>query len=64
MSSLQFAFVATTVGLVAPALMTPLDWDRYYLLPVFYSTIFISIGVAFLIRKAIHFVQTKFTFAN
>jgi hypothetical protein len=29
-----------------PALMTPLDWDRYYLFPVFFSTVFIAIGAA------------------
>jgi hypothetical protein len=28
-----------------PPLFTPLDWDRYYLLPVFFSTIFIAIGI-------------------
>jgi hypothetical protein len=28
-----------------PTLLTPLDWDRYYLLPVYFSTIFIAVGV-------------------
>jgi len=30
----------------APALLTPLDWDRYYLFPVFFSTVFIAVGFA------------------
>jgi hypothetical protein len=35
------------VGIITsfPSLLTPLDWDRYYLLPVFFSTIFIAIGI-------------------
>ena len=28
----------------APILMTPLDWNRYYLFPVFFSTVFIAVG--------------------
>jgi hypothetical protein len=30
--------------LLAAALMTPLDWDRYYLMPVFFGLIFLSCG--------------------
>jgi hypothetical protein len=29
-----------------PALFTPLDWDRYYLLPVYFSTLVIAVGLA------------------
>jgi hypothetical protein len=29
-----------------PALFTPLDWDRYYLFPVYFSTLFIAVGLA------------------
>ena len=28
-----------------PPLLTPLNWDRYYLIPIFFSTIFIAIGI-------------------
>jgi len=28
-----------------PPIFTPLDWDRYYLLPVTFSTIFIAVGI-------------------
>lgn len=31
-----------------PALLTPLDWDRYYLLPVFFSTAFMAMGLSVL----------------
>jgi dolichyl-phosphate-mannose-protein mannosyltransferase len=34
----------------APALMTPLDWDRYYLFPVFFSTVFIAVGCSRIIQ--------------
>jgi len=33
-----------------PALMTPLDWDRYYLFPVFFSTGFIAVGIVRIIQ--------------
>ena len=36
-------------GSSIPALMTPLDWDRYYLFPVFFSTVFIAIGIFWII---------------
>jgi hypothetical protein len=36
-----------------PALLTPLDWDRYYLLPVFFSTAFIAMGLAILTTTAL-----------
>lgn len=46
-------FVVLLVALFAagPALTTPLDWDRYYLLPVFFSTLIIAIGVDLIVRK-------------
>jgi hypothetical protein len=31
-----------------PASLTPLDWDRYYLLPIFFTTAFIAVGLALL----------------
>lgn len=34
-----------------PALMTPLDWDRYYLFPVFFSTVFIAVGILWIINS-------------
>lgn len=29
----------------SPSLLTPLDWDRYYLLPVVFSTLFVAIAI-------------------
>lgn len=34
------------LGSAAPALFTPLDWDRYYLLPVIFTTVGIAVGIA------------------
>ena len=28
-----------------PSLFTPLDWDRYYLLPIYFSTLAIAVGI-------------------
>lgn len=35
------------IGLISslPALITPLDWDRYYLFPIYFSTISIAVGI-------------------
>ncbi len=35
----------------APTLSTPLDWDRYYLFAVFFSTISIAVGVSWVIKS-------------
>jgi hypothetical protein len=42
-ASLVMLLVAFTSA--TPALFTPLDWDRYYLLPVVFSTAFIAVGI-------------------
>lgn len=46
--SLVFFIVGITSSM--PALITPLDWDRYYLLPIFFSTIFIAVGIWTVLR--------------
>ncbi len=42
------AVVLLAVGLftAGPALITPVDWDRYYLFPVVFLTVFIAVGAA------------------
>lgn len=46
--SLVLLLIAFTTSV--PALMTPLDWDRYYLFPVFFSTVFIAVGIVRIIQ--------------
>jgi hypothetical protein len=41
--STAILFVGATSSF--PSLFTPLDWDRYYLLPVYFSTLVITIGI-------------------
>jgi hypothetical protein len=45
--------VLTLIGLVVsiPALFTPLDWPRYFLLPVFFSSFHIVLGMEWLARR-------------
>ena len=43
-TSMVLVVVALTTA--TPALLTPLDWDRYYLLPVIFSTVGIAVGIA------------------
>lgn len=42
------AVVLLAVGLftAGPALLTPVDWDRYYLFPVVFLTVLIAVGAA------------------
>jgi len=50
-SNLCYLILLLTLIIVAgPSLLTPLDWDRYFYLPVFFSTILISIGIAEILR--------------
>jgi 4-amino-4-deoxy-L-arabinose transferase-like glycosyltransferase len=43
-ASLAIIIVGASASI--PPLFTPLDWDRYYLLPVYFSTLFIAVGLA------------------
>ena len=54
--------VILLIGLVAgvpPALLTPLNWDRYYFLPVMFATIFSAIGLAVCITTAVQWSERK-----
>lgn len=42
--SLVILFICITSAI--PPLFTPLDWPRYYLLPVYFSTLVIAVGLA------------------
>jgi 4-amino-4-deoxy-L-arabinose transferase-like glycosyltransferase len=39
------AWLIVPAPLVVGALVTPLDWDRYYLFPVVYTTFFMAVGL-------------------
>lgn len=47
--------VLLTLGgsLVVPAILSPLDWDRYYLFPVLFSGLCGAVGVAVAVRLAL-----------
>lgn len=49
-AALAIGAVAAAVAL--PALLTPLDWARYFLLPVVFSSILIAIGMAAILQAA------------
>ena len=44
------AILIVGVSAAAPVLWTPLDWDRYYLLPIFVTTLLIAVGIDRLFR--------------
>jgi 4-amino-4-deoxy-L-arabinose transferase-like glycosyltransferase len=41
----SLALLLVSFFVAAPSLMTPLDLPRYYLLPVFFSTLYIAVGI-------------------
>ena len=43
-----------------PSLLTPLDWQRYYLYPVFFSYIYIVIGIWKVLDTLINLIKIKF----
>jgi hypothetical protein len=50
-SNLSYLVLLLSCIIVAgPSLLTPLNWDRYFYLPVIFSTILISIGIAEILR--------------
>ena len=49
------AFLVIPAPLIAAALLTPLDWDRYYLVPVVFAQIYLIVGGTHLIRKLLIF---------
>lgn len=51
-----------SIIVAGPSLLTLLDWDRYFYLPVFFSTMLISIGIGEILRYVYYqdFIQ-KFT---
>ena len=42
-----------------PMLLTPLDWERYYLYPIFFSCIFFSLGVSELLFIGVSYFQRQ-----
>ena len=44
--------VVLLVGIITagPSFLTPLDWERYYLLPIFFSTLFIAVAIAWYVK--------------
>ncbi len=44
-NSASVAILVVGMSTSLPSLFTPLDWDRYYLLPVYFSTLSITVGI-------------------
>lgn len=55
------AMVLFAIALTAtiPIFFTPLDWDRYYLFPVFFSTAFIAIAIGWLGEYSFEWIKTR-----
>lgn len=45
------ALLIGAIFAATPPLFTSIDWDRYYLFPVFFSTMLIAIGIGWLMQK-------------
>lgn len=54
--------IISSIVVAGPSLLTPLNWDRYFYLPVIFSTIFISIGISQILRFIyVKYVLQQFT---
>ncbi|HSG32293.1 MAG TPA: hypothetical protein VLB82_12210 [Thermodesulfobacteriota bacterium] len=54
--------ILTSIIVSGPLLLTPLNWDRYFYLPVIFSTIFISVGISLILKFIyIKYVLQQFT---
>lgn len=55
------AVVIMVIGLVTsfPSFYTPLDWERYYILPVYFSTMAIAIGIWLLALFGLKLISKK-----
>lgn len=42
-----------------PMILTPLDWERYYLYPIFFSCIFFSLGIGQLLFMGVSYIQRQ-----
>jgi hypothetical protein len=42
-----------------PMLLTPLDWERYYLYPIFFSCIFFSLGMGELLYMGVSYMRKQ-----
>jgi hypothetical protein len=49
-ASASLALLVVAIAGAGPALLTPLDWSRYFLLPVVFSSAFIAIGGAAIVQ--------------
>jgi hypothetical protein len=54
------AIVLVGVASATPPLYTPLDFDRYYLLPVFFTTVLMAIGAGAVGKKAYQISQAAY----
>jgi len=57
------AVVILAIGLATslPSLFTPLDWDRYYIFPIYFSTMAITIGIWLTAFFGIQMIRNKIT---
>lgn len=52
-TSLALVAIAATTGI--PMLFTPLDWDRYYLIPAYFSSVFVAVALGALASRLLAF---------
>jgi len=55
------ALLISALFAVVPTLFMTIDWDRYYLFPVFFSTILIAVALGWIGRRIFKWVVPKFS---
>lgn len=47
----QVVFLSVAMATAIPSLFTPADWDRYYILPVLFSTVAIAVALGYIMER-------------
>jgi Dolichyl-phosphate-mannose--protein O-mannosyl transferase len=56
----SLALLLVSIFVAGPSLLTPLNLPRYYLMPVFFSTLYIAVGIWWLIYNGYQILKKRF----
>ncbi|MBT5874733.1 MAG: hypothetical protein HOH43_15050 [Candidatus Latescibacteria bacterium] len=58
----QVVLLSVAMTTAIPSLFTPADWDRYYILPVLFSTVAIAVGLGYVMEWIYCTVSRRYSF--
>ena len=57
----QVVLLSVAMTTAIPSLFTPADWDRYYILPVLFSTVAIAVGLGYIMEWIYRIVARRYS---